>query len=48
MKDDILRTVYVATTLDAYRNFFNDDWGERVGCLTASQVGPALPDAGEG
>lgn len=38
MKDDILRTVYVATTLDAYRNFFNDDWGERVDRLAASKT----------
>ena len=37
MKDDILRTVYVTTTLDAYRNFFSDDWGERVDRLTANK-----------
>lgn len=38
MKDEILRTVYVTTTLDAYRNFFSDDWGERVDRLTSSKA----------
>ena len=37
MPEEIQREVHVTTTLDAYRNFFNDDWGERVDALTASK-----------
>lgn len=36
MRDDIGRSVRVDVRLDAYRNFFSDDWGERITELTAS------------
>ncbi len=37
MKEEILRTIYVTRTLDAYRGFFSDDWGERIEQLTRTK-----------
>lgn len=35
MQEDIRRNVYIETNLQSYRNFFSDDWGERIDKLTA-------------
>lgn len=35
MSDEIIREVYIDTRFDSYRNFFSDDWGERIDALTA-------------
>ncbi len=38
MPEDICRTAYVTTSLDTYRNFLSDDWGERLDQLTATKA----------
>lgn len=34
MTEDFRRNVHIETGIEEYRNFFNDDWGERIVALT--------------
>ncbi|MGA2062226.1 MAG: hypothetical protein ABSG67_17215 [Thermoguttaceae bacterium] len=36
MPEEIRRNAYIETSLESYRDFFSDDWGERIDALTNS------------
>jgi hypothetical protein len=40
MSDEILRKIHLDTRLDSYRNFFSDDWGQRINSL--AETAPKL------